>query len=450
MLGAGRQTEDVDAANTPRTCELGLHLVTGAGRPGLRGEARGTFPPEVADLIRPELPSLTEEIIAEVRRAIPEYARPMDGPYGRVLRMGVGQALATFVDLIVDPAAPRDHRDEVCRKLGEYEEAEGRSLDSLQAAYRIGAHVSWRRAVELGARHSISSEVMSQLADAVFGYIDDLASLSTDGYLRAKSRSSASQDEWRQRMLRLILEQPAVPRRAIDDLADLVGWTLPQQVRMVAIQPPVVAGFPVPANALADLSASEPHLLLPGDLEGQQRTALEACLGGRPAAVGIKVPLADAADSLQWARRALALSRSGAITPGKLIFCDDHLLTLWLSEDRLLKLLASQQFASLGGLSERQQQRLTDTLDVWLETGGKAAEVADRLNVHPQTVRYRMRILERVLGGQLNDPESRFAMEVVLRARRLSEESSRAPSELGAEASLSAQARPATRNGGVE
>lgn len=402
----------------------------------IRGEAPVRFPRELADLIRPELPSLTEEIITEVRRAIPEFARPMDGPYGRVLKMGVGQALSTFVDLIIDPTAPHDERDEICRKLGEYEATEGRSLDSLQAAYRIGAHVAWRRAVGLGARHSISSKVMSQLADAVFGYIDDLASLSTDGYLRAKSRSSESQDEWRQRMLRLILEQPAVPRRAIGDLADLVGWTLPQQVRLVAIQPPVVANLALPGNVLADLKAAEPHLLLPGDVDGQQRTALEACLAGRPAAVGIKVPLAEAAESLKWARQALALSRSGAIAAGKLIFCDDHLLALWLSEGRLLKLLASQQFSSLGGLSERQQQRLTDTLDVWLETGGKAAEVAERLNVHPQTVRYRMRILERVLGGQLNDPDARFAMEVVLRARRLNEQFPPQVTALDSEASL--------------
>ena len=434
---AGRQTEDVDAAITSCVRDTGIRLVTRADRAGIRGEALTTFPQELADLIRPELPSLTEEIITEIRRAIPEFARPMDGPYGRVLRMGVGQALSTFVDLIIDPAAPRDHRDEVCRKLGEYEADEGRSLDSLQAAYRIGAHVSWRRAVELGARHNMSSEVMSQLADAVFGYIDDLASLSTDGYQRAKSRSSESQDEWRQRMLRLILEQPSVPRRAIADLADLVGWTLPQEVRMVAIQPPVPVSLAPPANALADLKAAEPHLLLPGDLEGQQLTALEACMAGRPAAVGIKVPLAEAADSLHWARRALALSRSGAIKPCKLIFCDEHLLTLWLSEDRLLKLLARQQFASLGGLSERQQQRLTDTLAVWLETDGKATEVAERLKVHPQTVRYRMRILERVLGGQLNDPDSRFAMEVALRARRLTERSSHPVSALSAEASLS-------------
>ena len=113
-----------------------------------RAEPRIKYPPELTGVIRSELPNLTEEIITEVRQSIPEYARPMDGPYGRVLRMGVGQALATFADLISDPGASPDHRDEVCRKLGEYEAVEGRSLDSLQAAYRIGAHVAWRRAVD--------------------------------------------------------------------------------------------------------------------------------------------------------------------------------------------------------------------------------------------------------------------------------------------------------------
>ncbi|HET7017401.1 MAG TPA: helix-turn-helix domain-containing protein [Streptosporangiaceae bacterium] len=362
---------------------------------------------------------MTEEIITEVRRAIPEYARPMDGPYGRVLKMGVGQALATFVDLLTDPDASLDHRNEVCRKLGEYEAVEGRSLDSLQAAYRIGAHVAWRRAVELGAKYTLSSKVMSQLADDVFSYMDDLASLSTEGYLRAKSRSSESQDEWRQRMLRLILEQPAVPRRAIGDLAELVGWKLPQLVTMVAVAPPIGPAVTVPADALADFKANQPHLLLPGEVDAERRKALELALGGRPAAVGIKVPLAEAADSLHWARQALALSRAGIIPPGRLIVCDDHLLTLWLSEGRLLRQLAKQQFAALAGLSERQQGRLTETLGVWLETGGKAAEVAARLKIHPQTVRYRMRILERVLGDQLHDPDARFAMEVVLRAQRL-------------------------------
>jgi hypothetical protein len=52
---------------------------------------------------RPELPSLSGEIIAEIRGSIAEYARPLDGPYGQALRRGVEQALATFVDQIAEP-----------------------------------------------------------------------------------------------------------------------------------------------------------------------------------------------------------------------------------------------------------------------------------------------------------------------------------------------------------
>jgi hypothetical protein len=59
--------------------------------------------------------------------------------------------LTSFVDLVADPAAPPSGRDEVALMLGKHEAEEGRSLDSLQAAYRIGrrppGNVSWRWAI---------------------------------------------------------------------------------------------------------------------------------------------------------------------------------------------------------------------------------------------------------------------------------------------------------------
>ena len=61
-----------------------------------------------------------------------------------------------------------------------------------------------------------------------------------------------------------------------------------------------------------------------------------------------------------------------------------------------------------------------------METRGTAAEIADRLQVHPQTVRYRIRQLERTLGDQFGDPDVRFAMEMVLRVMRLRKKKFRA------------------------
>jgi hypothetical protein len=41
----------------------------------------------------------------------------------------------------------------------------------------------------------------------------------------------------------------------------------------------------------------------------------------------------------------------------------------------------------------------------------RRAQAPSRLGVHPQTVRHRIRLLDRVFGNQLIDPEQRFATE---------------------------------------
>jgi DNA-binding PucR family transcriptional regulator len=136
--------------------------------------------------------------------------------------------------------------------------------------------------------------------------------------------------------------------------------------------------------------------------------------------VGLTVPLADAADSLRWARQALALAEDGVLGEDRVLRCVDWLPTLWLTSDRgLLDQLARREFGKLEGLTPKQRTRLVETLGVWLETRGSASEIADRLHVHPQTVRYRMRQLEKTFGDHLADPDGRFAIELVVRAIRL-------------------------------
>jgi len=381
---------------------------------------------QLAAIMRPELPDLAREIIAEIRARIPEYARPMDGPYGHALRTGVQQALTSFFDSVADPSAPHEQRDHVCRMLGQYEAQEGRSLDSLQAAYRIGVHVGWRRVMDVGLRCAAPSPVMSWLADAMLAYMDELASLSLQGYLEAKARSAQSQLEWRRRLLRLILERPPAPARAISELAELVGWAVPGEVTLVALEPGRVRAPELPDDALAELGGLQPHLLLPGRVTGDERDALRRALAGGRCAVGLGMPIAGAANSLRWARRALELNRAGIVGDGEVTFCEDMLVELWLLADEpLIDQLAQRRLGALLALGTLQRQRLTETFGAWLETNRTAPEMAERLHVHPQTVRYRMRALERTLGGQLSDPDARFAIELLLRAGRLRERAAR-------------------------
>ena len=76
---------------------------------------------------------------------MPEYARPLEGSFGRGIRTGVEEALRQFVALIRDPEGGRGFGREVYVELGRGESRQGRTLDSLQAAYRVGARVAWRR-----------------------------------------------------------------------------------------------------------------------------------------------------------------------------------------------------------------------------------------------------------------------------------------------------------------
>src|SRR3954466_12484463 len=63
------------------------------------------LPPALATALRPALPELAQEMIAAIGREVPDYARPLEGPFGRALRVGVERALERFVDGIEDPAA---------------------------------------------------------------------------------------------------------------------------------------------------------------------------------------------------------------------------------------------------------------------------------------------------------------------------------------------------------
>jgi hypothetical protein len=380
-------------------------------------------PRQLAALLRPELDSLAEEIITEIRRTIPEYARPIDGPYGQALRVGVGMAISAFVDQVGDPAVPREHRDDVCRKLGQNEEREGRSLDTLQAAYRVGGRVAWQRIMKVGRRNSFSSTTMSQLADALFGYLDELASISLTGYTEARARSAEAVEEWRRRLLHLILECAAVADNAISELAALARWRVPTDVTLVAATSGAAVARPLlDEDILIDLRGAEPYLLIPGALTPARLRTLQTALPGERLTVGVTVPLRSAVDSLRWARQALTMAEHGVFGPGKIVNCAEHLSTVWLlSDTALIDQISKRQLAALDGLTSKQRTRLVETLGAWLRTRGSAAEIAEALNVHPQTVRYRMRQLEKTFGERLDDPDERFALELVLRASRLRE-----------------------------
>ncbi|MFI9780091.1 helix-turn-helix domain-containing protein [Streptomyces sp. NPDC051956] len=385
-------------------------------------EPLGPLPREFAAIMRPELPGLIKEIRVEVTRAYPEYAQLLSGPNAAAVRQGVDLALSAFVDRVADPGATSDQRDELLRKFGRVEAYEGRDLETLQGAYRLGARVALRRTKTIGRRYDLSPALLLAFADALFAYVDELGALSREGYLEVQARSGSAFEVVRRRLLHLLLASTPLHHATINELCEQAGWPLPDEVTLIALRAPapdhIQAGLDT--DVLADLGIPQPHMLIPGPLTAERRAMLESAIGTAPLAIGLTLPTAQASDSLRWARRALQLVDDDIVADAQVIDSAEHLVTMWLLSDTALTAqIAARELAPLAPVSGKRRARLVETLHAWLTTRGTADQVGDVLGVHAQTIRYRLRNLEAHFDTQLADPERRFAMEVALRAQHL-------------------------------
>ncbi|MFI8369497.1 helix-turn-helix domain-containing protein [Streptomyces sp. NPDC085466] len=386
------------------------------------GEPLDPLPREFAALMRPEIPGLIKEIGMEIERAYPVYAHLFNGPHSDAIRQGVEQALAAFVDRVDRPGAKPALRDELLRQFGRVEAYEGRDLDTLQGAYRLGARIALRRAKSIGRTYNLSPTLILAFADALFAYVDELETLSREGYLAVQSRAVTDVTALRRKLLHLVVAGPPLPRATIAELCQEASWQLPAECTLIALRPPAtgVLQARLDRDVLADLSLPHPHLLVPGGLTAERRAMLDSALAGTPSVLGLTVATPQAAHSLRWARRVLQLIDDGIVPDAAAVRCEDHLTTLWLlSDPALTDQLARRELAPLDGLSGTRRERLIETLRVHVSTRAPAEQVGELLGVHAQTVRYRLRNLDNHFGDRLLDPDRRFALEAALRSLHL-------------------------------
>src|SRR4051812_40377966 len=140
------------------------------------------IPAEAAEILRPALPGLADEIIATIAREVPDYERAMDGVFGRMVRMGVEVALGRFVEVVAGRRPEAGPERDTYVNLGRGEFHAGRSLDTLLAAYRVGARLAWRRFVEAGVAGGLEPQHLYSIGEGIFEYIDVLSAGSGGGY----------------------------------------------------------------------------------------------------------------------------------------------------------------------------------------------------------------------------------------------------------------------------
>src|SRR5947209_4203192 len=239
----------------------------------LQQEPWRELPPALAEVIEPELAALRDEILAVIAEEVPEYARPLDGSFGRGIRLGVEEALLQFARLVADPDGGRGQSREVYVGLGRGEMREGRSLDALQAAYRVGARVAWRRLSEVGLRAGLDTATICLLADAIFAYIDELSADSVEGFAQAQQAAAGERERRRRRVLAALLAEHA-DIEAVRQAAADAPWQPSATVAVVVCEPAELEKIArrLPVDALAGV-VDEVGCIVVRDPDGPGRRA---------------------------------------------------------------------------------------------------------------------------------------------------------------------------------
>ncbi|WP_330323676.1 PucR family transcriptional regulator [Streptomyces pseudovenezuelae] len=388
-----------------------------------------SIPPALAEPLRNDLDAVADEVVEAILKHVPEYA----GPAGRRLRSGALDALTLFVDLIADPQRQSNAACAMYHELGRTMARQDRSLDALQSALRVGGMQAWRRLSRTAEGLGLDSAVVSALGELALHTAHEVAEAAARGYAEEQVRSSDHLERQRRRLICLLLGEGPVSPEAVHDLAHAARWPVPRQVAVVALaSSPDTREETRPLTAsdvLVDMDSRPPCMLVP-DPHNQSDFAgrtLALAMRDRPAAIGPTVSLTQAARSLRWATRALGLMGRGILPRQGVVRCVDHLSTLLLhSDEPLLDELRSHVLAPLDTVSTGQRSRHAETLLAWLLTGNNVPDVAARLHLHPQSVRYRLRQLKQLFGDALDDPDTRLDLILALRA-----ESLRAPDSSG-------------------
>ncbi len=393
------------------------------------------IPPEVADILRPLLPDLAAETLREIGAAVPAYSRPLEGRLGETVSYGTERALRRFVDSIEHPESGVSERDRrIYVELGRGEMRQGRTLQALLAAYRVGAQVAWRRFVEAGERAGLAPAILYRLGEAIFAYIDEISGESIEGYAAEQTAAAGERQRRRARLVLLLCADPPPAPEVLRAAAIRAAWAPPARIAALLVDdddPDPLASRLGPGTVAAALDGGDGTTDDDGDAPAMRvlafvpdpdapgrRAQLEQAVGSRPAALGPTVALAASAQSAGRARRALELRAAGVLDGEGLLVASDHTADLLLHADpRLAAEFAAVRLAALDTLKPAARARLTATLAAWLDRQGRIDETARALDIHPQTVRYRLAQLREVLGTDLDDAAARFELALALRVR---------------------------------
>ncbi|RSN60856.1 PucR family transcriptional regulator [Amycolatopsis sp. WAC 04182] len=363
--------------------------------------------------LEPDTAAIASAAMDQVRAGL---RTPLDDRTAANLQVTLDVALHAFFSEIGHPDITTDRQ--VYRAQGRAQHTAGRSLEEMLGFYQSAALGVWRQLTSAAPAVDLPTQAIVELGEALFAFIAELSAAAADGYAEARSQAARAGQARRDRLLGLLLAEPAATRDQLDDAANQAAWELPGKLVIAVTSADVAPQLldRMPGRVLIGRHHDLTAVVMPADRLEWYLGRLRDLLGDDQAGVGPVVPLRSAALSARRASALWRLTRTGALGDSPLVHTVDHRIDLLVTADpELAAEFAKDVLAPLAGLPEPARRRLTTTLSAWLARPDQPQAIGVELHVHVQTVRYRIRQLRTLFGGTIDDPAGRFALAIALR-----------------------------------
>ncbi|MFC5287015.1 PucR family transcriptional regulator [Actinokineospora guangxiensis] len=383
------------------------------------------LPPELAEVAKGQLGQLQAlaDELASVLRDKEEFYRRIDesapAELRKVCEVNLRNAFHAFIEA-------RDVDLECARKTARAQARLGIPLPAVLRAFRIAGTFSYEAIVERAIPPgTITPEQLLPVSNTIWRIIDAYSEAIATAYTEVTADSAHYDEKARSALVDGLLEGRFTRQAEFDEAARGLGLP-PSGPFVVLVSDP---GDPGPSTVLdparwravwRSTPEAEVGVVVVAravDLRGlrQSLDRLAAGVGMSPPVSGLNL-LPAALRRAHIARRCLAAGEHGVVA-----FADRPLTTLVAGAGTLARELTRDILADLLTLPAAERDVLLKTLQVWFAEQGSAKDAAERLFVHPNTVRYRIRRIQELTKRDLTDPRAAAELYLAIETHRLSD-----------------------------
>jgi hypothetical protein len=320
------------------------------------------------------------------------------------------------------------------RRTGRRRAEQGAPLAAVLSSQQVGFRFIWDTLVaEAHQTGIVSGAELVSLASEVWMLNTLFTTELATAYRDARTELVLRQDQERSALVEALLVGRIADTATVWEAADLLGLPYQGVLAVVAAEVPAATRHALPRlesrlhvrgigsawQLLADLQVGIVSL------RSRRNTSalVEILRSGAVARVGVSpvyTRLERTSEALHLARIALASSPAG--DPKVNVFDDAPLPVLVASSPATSDRIAKTILGPLLEINPDERDMLLNTLAAFFAFQGSAIEAGKHLYCHPNTVRHRLRRVERHTGRSLQDPRSSAELFVALETlRRLPE-----------------------------